>query len=262
MSNKIDYSMIGKRFGRLTVIEVDHEGRNGPYWLCKCDCGNVKVVSNNNLKTGNSTSCGCKQRERRNEDLTGKRFGRLVVIGFDHMGRWGDQHWLCKCDCGNTHIVKRTHLLNGHVKSCGCWNVDSHVTHGESDTPLHHTWVSMRQRCNNERQDAFYNYGGRGIRVCEEWESFENFRDWAFENGYEHGLTIDRIDNDLGYYPENCRWVDRVTQANNRRSNRYVTYNGITHTIAEWSRIFGIKYSKLLNNINKNDMSDFEEYYG
>lgn len=251
--------MIGRRFGRLTVLEYDHPGRNGPYYLCECDCGNQKVVSKNNLKTGNSTSCGCK---RRLDDVIGRRFGRLQVINFSHAGKYDTSYYLCECDCGNDTLVSRRHLLDGHVKSCGCWNVDSHKTHGMSDTDLHHTWVSMRQRCNNEKHDSYPSYGGRGIEVCSEWETFEKFSEWAHNNGYRPGLTIDRIDNDCGYSPENCRIADRLTQANNRRTNRFITYGGDTHTIAEWARLFEVKYPTLLYRINRGDMSDFEEYFG
>lgn len=120
----------------------------------------------------------------------------------------------------------------------------------------------MKQRCTNERSDTYHSYGGRGIHVCDEWLDFENFRDWAFDSGYEPGLTIDRINNNDGYYPGNCRWADRRTQANNRRTNRFVTYGGDTHTIAEWARLFEISYQKLLGRVNRGDMRDFEEYFG
>lgn len=254
-------NIINKRFGRLTVIDFDHMDR-GAYYLCECDCGNRKVISRNNLVTGNSTSCGCKKYELRTEDITGKRFGRLTVLGFDHMDRWGSSYWMCECDCGDTTVVSRKHLLDGHVTSCGCWNVDSHVTHGFSDNVLYHTWVSMRQRCNNPKQTSYENYGGRGITVCDDWDDFENFRDWAISNGYSNELTIDRINNDDGYYPENCRWVDNKTQANNRRTNRLVTYSGNTHTVSEWARIMNVNYSTLLTRVKRGNMQDFEEYYG
>lgn len=255
-------SMIGLRFGRLTVLERDHVGRSGSYFLCQCDCGNKTIVSGVNLKSGNTTSCGCKVRERKTDDMTGLRFGRLQVLGFSHMGPYGKSYWLCECDCGNETIVSRTHLLDGHVTSCGCWNRDSATIHGMSHEPLYHTWVSMRQRCQNERQKAYVRYGARHIFVCDEWQSFKNFQEWAMSNGYEHGLTIDRINNDDGYYPENCRWVDRITQANNTSTNRFITYNGDTHTIAEWARLFEIDYDLLRRRINRNDMRDFEEYFG
>ena len=252
--------IVGRRFGRLTVLKVDRPARNGPYYLCKCDCGNVKTVLRNNLVTGNSTSCGCKRLEIRSDDILGKRFGRLLVIEFDHMGRYGNSYWRCQCDCGIDTIVSRKHLLDGHVTSCGCRNVDSHTTHGMSYTDLYHVWVGMKQRCENALHNSYGRYGGRGIFICRDWSIFENFRDWALNNGYEPGLTIDRINNDDGYYPENCRWADLVTQQNNRSTNRHVTYDGITHTAAEWARLLGVKYATLLTRLNRGDMRDFENY--
>ena len=251
--------MIGRRFGRLTVVEYDHPGRNGPYYICECDCGNRRIVSKNNLKTGNSTSCGC---ARRKDDLLGRRFGRLIVRRYDHVGNHGRTYYVCECDCGNESIVSRAHLLNGHVTSCGCWNRDSRVTHGLTDSPVYHTWVSMRQRCNNPKSTSYDRYGARGITVCEEWDNFETFHDWAMSNGYKTGLTIDRKNNDKGYCPDNCRWADSATQANNRHTNRFVTYNGITHTASEWARLLNVNYATFLGRLNRNDMRDFEEYYG
>lgn len=119
----------------------------------------------------------------------------------------------------------------------------------------------MRQRCNNPSHNSYVRYGNRGIFVCDEWLSFENFRDWALNNGYEEDLSIDRIDVNDGYYPENCRWADSITQQNNRRNNHYVTWGGESHTIAEWARIFGITYNALYYKVLHDNMSDFEEYF-
>ena len=253
--------MIGYRFGRLVILDMVSDGRRGTHFLCRCDCGNEKVVSRNNLTTGNTTSCGCKIKERRTEDLDGRRFGRLVVVGFDHTGSYGESYWSCICDCGNSHIVSRRHLLNGHSTSCGCWNKESHTTHGMKHTSLYTIWVDMKQRCRNPKHVYYDRYGGNDIDICAEWEQFEGFRDWAFDSGYRPGLTIDRINNDLGYYPENCRWSDWYTQANNRRNNRHITYNGVTHTIAEWARILGVPDQLLRGRINRNDMQNFDEYF-
>ena len=119
----------------------------------------------------------------------------------------------------------------------------------------------MKQRCGNTHFKQYHRYGGRGVFLCDEWQEFENFRDWAFDSGYEPGLSIDRINNDDGYYPENCRWADRITQQNNRYNNRFITYADITHTLAEWSRLLNIDYDKLRRRVNRNDMRDFEEYF-
>jgi len=120
----------------------------------------------------------------------------------------------------------------------------------------------MKKRCNNESDSRYDRYGGRGIRICDEWYDFETFKDWALSHGYESGLSIDRVDNNGNYCPENCRWADRIVQANNKSNNRLITYNGITHTVAEWSRILMVNYYNLLARINVGNMRDFENYYG
>lgn len=259
--SKIDYSIIGHKFGRLTVLEFDCLDRSGARFVCKCDCGNTKSISAHNLKTGHTTSCGCKKYERRSEDLTGKRFGRLCVTGFERMGTQGKSYWSCVCDCGNKSIVERSALLSGGTTSCGCGQRDAVTTHGMSDDPLYNSWRSMKHRCSSPNHESYERYGGRGITVCDDWVKFENFRDWSLDNGYTPGLSIDRIDNNAGYYPENCRWADIYTQNNNMSSNHRVRYNGISHTVAEWARIFNIRYRKLHDRICKGNMRDFEEYF-
>lgn len=264
--HKTDYSIIGKKFDRLTVLEFDHVNRHGSYFLCRCDCGNQKIVSYSQLKSGATGSCGCKAYEsrhtRRSPDLTGRRFGKLYVLGFDRMDHHSNSYWLCECDCGNITTVSRVNLLNGSTTSCGCWHDQAHITHGMSYDQLYNVWHGMKQRCTNIHHTAFHHYGGRGIAICTEWMDFENFRDWALNNGYRPGLTIDRINTNDGYCPENCRWVSQLVQCNNKRNNHFVTYNGVTHTIADWSRILGVKYGTLQNRINRDDMRDFEEYFG
>ena len=194
--------------------------------------------------------------------IIGKRFGRLTVLDFDHQDVRGKTYWLCRCDCGNNTIVKRGHLTNGAIVSCGCYQRERRIKHGFYGTPLYSSWDHMIQRCNNKNNDDYYRYGGRGITVCDEWSDFVIFRDWALNNGYEPGLSIDRINNNDGYYPDNCRWVDQQTQSNNTRRNHYVTWCGNTHTISEWARLFNIPYSVLYNRVYRGNMQDFEEYYG
>jgi len=137
--------------------------------------------------------------------------------------------------------------------SCGCFwyetvpsiNHEKNVRHGETKTRLHRIWSNLRFRCNNPSCYRYKDYGGRGIKVCQEWSDYETFRDWALNNGYSDELTIDRIDVNGNYEPSNCRWVDSKTQSNNMRVNHKITYNGETHTIAEWSRITGIGWTTI-----------------
>ena len=187
-------------------------------------------------------------------DLTGQRFGRLTAVNRAGNSKSGHIVWLCKCDCGSNLMVTASNLRRGHTKSCGCLQKEAtskaNTTHGMKSSRLYGIWNAMVGRCHSKTNHAYPLYGGRGITVCDEWRSFEGFLSWAIANGYGDLLTIDRIDNGLGYSPSNCRWVTRYVQANNKRSNRCVECNGETHTIAEWARMCGIEYGTLLKRIN------------
>lgn len=252
--------IIGKRFGYLTVIDHDHSDTHGrSYWLCRCDCGEFTVKRRDVLLHNNTISCGCKRYVR--DDLTGRRFTRLTVISLDHIASNGDTCWLCECDCGNSTVVRRNCLVNGGTKSCGCYAREKSTRHGQYGNRLYNIWSTMIQRCTNPSNKSYQHYGGRGIFVCDEWREFEEFYEWSIVSGYDDDLTIDRIDTDDGYYPENCRWADQCTQQNNRRNNNLITYSNVTHTVAEWARILGVNYKILWKRINRGDMRDFEDYY-
>jgi hypothetical protein len=179
--------------------------------------------------------------------MIGKRFGRLIVLArAENKGR--RTAYRCKCDCGQEKIVTSENLVAGHTKSCGCINrerlsarsKEQNTTHGMSHTRIYRIWTHMRSRCNLERHERYHEYGGKGIKVCPEWDDFKAFYAWAMENGYDDTKTIDRIDNNKGYSPSNCRWTDYQTQNNNRDYNVMLTFNGKTMTVAEWARETGI----------------------
>lgn len=188
-------------------------------------------------------------------DLTGQRFGRMVVIERADNSADGRARWLCRCDCGQSKTVLGEHLKKGRTKSCGCAKSESSSKrfkkHGGRNSKLYRIWSNMKDRCNNPDCKVYSDYGGRGIKVCKEWiDDFSAFQKWALANGYKEGLTIDRKDNDKGYSPDNCRWTDRKIQGNNKRNCRYITYKGQRKTVAEWSEITGIPHETLLYRLN------------
>lgn len=187
-------------------------------------------------------------------DLTGQRFGRLIVISQEPSRKLDKGHsvsmWLCRCDCGNQKIIRSDSLRSGRTNSCGCLHKEQLLArttrHGMTGSRLYITWQNMKDRCFNEKCSGYKDYGGRGISVCSEWkDSFENFYEWSLLNGYTDSLTIDRIDVNRNYEPQNCRWTTREAQNRNKRNNHYLTYNGITKTISEWAADIGMDYDTL-----------------
>jgi len=222
----------GKRFGKLTVIgRSEKKSHKGVVWACRCDCGRIEDVVSSSLRSGEKTCCKeCFQFPRGvYYDLTGRKFGHLTVVKCSK-GYQGLTKCTCVCECGNTIELYGSRLVNKMNRSCGCKSRGNPTTtrhqHRESKTRLYQVWCGMKMRCMNVHHSSYPNYGGRGIKVCDEWVyNYEAFRDWAMANGYDpkakQGVcTLDRIDNDGPYSPDNCRWVSMKVQSNNKRNNK------------------------------------------
>lgn len=195
------------------------------------------------------------------KDYSGYRFGRLTVLGFSHTNK-GQSFWNCICDCGNITTVGQGNLRSGKTKSCGCLrreNPSRIKTNNLSKTRIHKIYHNMKARCLNPNLERYKDYGKRGIKICDEWlgkfVGFNNFCKWAFENGYDESLTLDRIDNDGNYCPENCRWVDKKTQRRNSRNIINIKIGNETKCLKDWCAIYGINESGVYNYAKKKNIS-------
>jgi hypothetical protein len=187
------------------------------------------------------------------KNLLGKKYGRLKVIREN--GRFNEMVcWDCVCDCGKTVNVPAYYLTSGQTQSCGCLQRErtskANTIHGDSkrkaESSLYRIYKHMIWRCENPNCKDYANYGGRGIKVCDEWKkSYLAFKEWALKNGYEPHLTIDRIDVNGDYKPSNCRWITLTEQENNRRDNVFLVFDGVRKTASQWAREYGVKPSKI-----------------
>lgn len=181
-------------------------------------------------------------------DLTGLRFGRWTVLGYSHATPKHQVYWACRCDCGKERAVMGQNLRRGTSTSCGCAHQEqitalgkSNASHGMTGTRIYIMWKNIKRRCSSDKGKDFKDYKGRGITLCDEWREFEPFMEWALSNGYSDTLTIDRIDNNKGYSPDNCRFATIVEQVRNRRKTVKLTYKGETKPLTEWCEIYGLK---------------------
>lgn len=272
-------SRVGNTYGDYEIVSVeDLEGK--PKYTMRCkECGAEKVISADEKIFTRRKDFHCtkhyEQIVKYDDSYIGQKRNFLEVVGF---GRKENNHraLICKCDCGNIVALEPVHWDRGIVKSCGCkrreLSSQNSTVHGFSGDRLYHVWLNIKQRCYNPNSQSYENYGGRGIYMCNEWlESFENFHDWAVENGYDYDApfgecTIDRIDVNGNYEPSNCRWVDAVTQANNKRpssewkSRAHKTWeiNGVTKTRKEWCIIYGIDLPTAIYRVSVKGMSPLD----
>lgn len=195
----------------------------------------------------------------KHQDLTGMVFERLTVLREAGKKKPGVYLWECECSCDkHTHIiVEGANLRNGNTKSCGCIRREQLSTRNKNNA-IHHVsnknifrvWEGMRDRCYNPNNKKYKDYGGRGIKICDKWLTYQNFELWAISTGYEKGLTIERIDFNKEYCPENCKWVTWKEQQNNKRNNKYLEYKGRTQTLAQWCEELKLDYSRTKARIN------------
>ncbi|MBU3186544.1 hypothetical protein [Clostridium estertheticum] len=232
--------LTGKKFGCLTITKRYFKVNcKRTYWEYICECG----------ETGNTRSDFLNKDMEcfHKEDLSGKYFGRWKVL--EETEKQGEHRaWICECQCSNKTVrsVLGINLKSGKTKSCGCLNKEITTTHGKSGDRLYTIYNGMKARCNNKLNRDYHNYGARGIKVYSEWlENFMNFYNWAINNGYQENLTIERIDVNGGYNPDNCTWITIQDQQLNKRKTFEIEYKGVAKTLSDWSRELNLGYKTL-----------------
>jgi hypothetical protein len=230
--------LTGQRFSYLIVLRRSGQNKKREaIWECLCDCGNLTYQLKHQLTQGRSTSCGCYKKKRLFKDLTNQKFGKLTALELiGKQSKEGCHIWKCICDCGNIKEIPSTSLTSLNTKSCGCLR----PPHGKSYTKVYRIWHLMVDRCKNPNIPIYEHYGARGIQVCERWLDFRNFYEDMGDPPEE--LTLDRIDVNGNYEPSNCRWATWHEQANNRRNNIHITYEGVTQTLTQWAKELNIPY--------------------
>jgi hypothetical protein len=233
----------GQIFGQLKVMKEVYEGKVRKI-KTRCTCGNIAIVVPKRLNSGHTKSCGCLTGDKSPVNK-GDRFGRLAVIKetYGHTKRT----FLLKCDCGIKTEVPLVRLRSGHTQSCGCFRkerqVQANTTHGYSKIPGYYVWAGMINRCYDPKYEAYADYGERDIRVCKQWKNnFPEFKKWLDDAGWypKCGLEIDRIDNDRGYSPSNCRLSTKSGNNRNKRSNVWVMHKGNKVLLIELWEKYGL----------------------
>lgn len=252
-------NLIGKKFNKLTVLNFSHRKGSHTYYTCQCECGNKKAVDIYSVKMGLVKSCGCLH----SPSLVGQKFGRLTVLKDLPKAKK-----LCRCECGNICEVNTTKLKTGWTQSCGCLQKEvCSKSGGLYKTRLHKIWESMHARCECSKHKSYTHYKDKPI--CKEWHckprgeeqtGFINFVLWALKNGYQEDLTLDRIDNNKGYCPENCRWVTIKEQARNTTKNVWVEYNGQKKILCDWCKELNIPLIKIQHTVKRHNLTYAEAF--
>ena len=292
---------IGQSFGKFTVIDFSRTYENGKnlttaYFICRCECGNTITARATDIICGRLPSCQCSKAEiykkikenyRPPEEILshiGETHNYLTIIGVirkeSDNGRRSN-FYKCTCICGNTTEIRCHRVLTNQTISCGCYHDgllarmeirERYRAHDLSSTTLYKKWIGIKQRCHNPNHIHYKHYGGRGVNICNEWLAFDyntnvnigfiNFYNWSIEAGYHEGLTIDRIDVNGNYEPNNCRWITQDAQSKNKRSNVYITYEQkfdeigkppirYTFPVSIWSKITGLSGHTITNRLRK-----------
>mgnify|MGYP000002957813 FL=1 len=265
---KLAPDLAGKKFGKLTAVyRIKSEGTIGSgkpaLWMCKCDCGNTKIMSSTRLIHGKTDNCGCMDSKCRNKkgqfvkgenvkDISGEKFGKLTVLKLDKIVN-RKSYWIVRCECGTIKSVRSDTLKV--ITSCGCNKKKQDIInlgitnhHELTHHPVYSIWNAMINRCGNPHNKHYNNYGGRGIKVCEEWKDIRIFSKWADETGFEpnKNLSIERKDVNGDYCPENCCWIDRKFQTRNRRNTVMLKIDGVNKPLSEWCEIYNVPYEKVI----------------
>lgn len=247
--------LTNQRFGRLVVVKKTGTRNNKTIWMCHCDCGNERILTTSQLRTGHTKSCGCLASEKAREkasNLLGMRFGRLTVLEKYYTPPNSGVKWTCVCDCGNKTVVLASNLTKGHTTSCGCYKtertIEAKTKHGKTHSRIYRIYRGIKDRCLNPNNERYCDYGGRGIKICKEWLGecgFDNFEKWSLANGYNENLSIDRVNVNGDYEPSNCRWATTKIQNNNQRKNILISYNGEVKTLAQWVEELNLPYNTI-----------------